>query len=153
MHDRVLFFVIFQIGSSAYALMRGGSPEKIVGSSLLLAMAATFLLQNPQVKRFSVVEPGVFFVDCMLLTVLLLVALSADRFWTLWLVAMQSFSVFAHIVRMLDGAVYPAAYAVLVASWSYPMILLMVVGTACHQGRCRIRGGDVDWSFGSTSSG
>ena len=92
------------------------------------------------------VEWGIFVADLILLVILLAVALHADRFWTLWLVAFHALGTGGHLVRGLDHGIAPIAYAILLASWSYPMILLLVIGTARHARRRKQLGRDRDWS-------
>jgi len=143
--ERVIFFNLLQLAVSGYAVIRGGAPERIVGLSLLVATLATRVLQQPFAIRFVGVEWGVFVIDLALLLVLLAVALFADRFWPMWLAAFQLLGTGAHVVRALDPEVMRAAYAILMAGWSYPMILVLAVGTRRHVNRTR-SGRDLDWS-------
>ncbi|TFI59813.1 hypothetical protein E2493_02975 [Sphingomonas parva] len=143
--ERVILFNVLQLAVSSYAMVRGGAPERIVGLSLLIAPGSTRLLQQDFTSRFIGVEVGVLVVDVILLTVLLAVALNADRFWPLWLAAFQLFGTGAHLVRALDAHVERVAYAILMAGWSYPMILILAVGTWRHVRRARA-GADPDWS-------
>jgi hypothetical protein len=145
--ERVFLFSILQLGVSLYALARGGGPERVVGLSLLLAFGVTMLLQQPLVVRFVTVEWGVLAVDLALLAVLLAVALHADRFWPLWVAALHALGTGAHLVRGLDHGIEPVAYAILLASWSYPIVILLAVGTLRHAERRKRNGHDLDWSF------
>ena len=143
--ERVIIFNILLLLASGYALWRGGMPERIVGLSLLIAGGLTRLAYAPFAERFVSVDWGVLAVDLGLLAILLGVALHADRFWTLWLAAFHLLGTGGHLVRSLDHGIEPIAYAILLASWSYPMILLLVIGTARHARR-RKRGQERDWS-------
>lgn len=131
--------------AATFAILRGGAPERIVGVALLVAFAATVGMQQPLASRFVSIEWGILVADIVLLIILLIVALHADRFWTLWLVAFQILGTGGHLVRGLDHGIAPVAYAILLASWSYPMVLLLVIGTARHARRRRA-GRDRDWS-------
>lgn len=142
---RVAIFSALLILASVFAMVRGGAPERIVGVALLLAFGASIGMQQPLASRFVAVEWGIFAADLMLLLVLLGVALHADRFWTLWLAAFHTLGTGGHLVRGLDHGIEPIAYAILLASWSYPMILLLVIGTIRHDWRRRL-GQDRDWS-------
>ena len=144
---RVLVFSSLLSLVALFAVLRGGAPERIVGVALLLAFAATVGLQQPFATRFLSIEWGVFAADAILLVVLVGVALYADRFWPLWLAAFQTLGTLGHLVRGLDHGIAPVAYAILLASWSYPMILLLAIGTARHINRRR-RGRARDWSGG-----
>ena len=145
--ERVILFAILQLVASGYAMARGGAPERVVGLSLLLAFGISMLLQQPMAERFVTVEWGMLAVDLSLLVVLVTVALYADRFWPLWVAAFHALSTGAHMVRGLDHGIEPMAYAILLASWSYPIILLLAVGTLRHAERRKRHGHDLDWSF------
>lgn len=145
--ERVFLFALLQIGVSFYALARGGAPERVVGLSLLIAFGVTMLLQQPMVERFVAVQWGVLAVDLGLLAVLLAVALHADRFWPLWVAALHALGTGAHMVRGFDHGIEPVAYAILLASWSYPMVILLALGTLRHSERRKRHGHDLDWSF------
>ncbi|HEV2570021.1 hypothetical protein [Sphingomonas sp.] len=149
--ERVIFFNLLLLLASGYAVWRGGAPERIVGVSLLLAGLLTRLAYQPFAVRFVAVDWGVLAIDLALLAILLAVALYADRFWPLWLAAFHALGTGAHLVRGLDYRIEPVAYAILLAAWSYPMILLLVIGTARHARRKR-DGPERDWSGAGTSS-
>ena len=147
--ERVVLFAVLLLLASGYAVARGGAPERVVGLSLLLAFALSILLQQPLASRFLTVEWGVLGVDLALLVVLLAVALHADRFWPLWVTAFHALGTGGHLVRGLDHGIEPIAYAILLASWSYPMMALLVLGTMRHAVRQRRLGQDLDWSRAS----
>lgn len=142
----VLAFNLAQLLATVYSLAKGGAPERVTGGSLLLATLFTRALQNDYAVRFARVEWSVFWVDLVLLAALMTVALLADRFWTLWLVALQALGTGAHLIRLIDHDVLRFAYAVLTAVWSYPMLLLLMAGTARHGARRKLHGRDRDWS-------
>jgi len=143
---RVAIFSALLLFAALFAVWRGGAPERIVGIALTLAFGVSVGVQQPLASRFVSVEWGIFVADLALLFVLLAVALHADRFWTLWLVAFHALGTGGHLVRGLDHGIAPIAYAILLASWSYPMVLLLVIGTARHAERKRRLGRDRDWS-------
>ncbi len=144
--ERVITFFAFQAVATVYALSRGGSPERLVGASLLAASIIGWALQTPFGQRFHGIEYGVLAVDLVLAAALLAIALAADRFWTLWLAAMQLLGLGSHLVRLVEPGFARTAYAVLLAGWSYPMLLLLVLGTARHARRMARTGFDVAWT-------
>lgn len=145
--ERVYIFTVLQLCVSLYALVRGGGPERIVGLSLLIAVALGMTLQHPEAGRFASIDWGVLLIDLGLLAVLIGVALHADRFWPLWVAAFHALGTGAHLVRGLDYSIEPVAYAILLASWSYPIILLLAVGTLRNGGRRKHKGEQLDWSY------
>lgn len=150
--ERVILFSILLLLASGYAVAKGGAPERVVGLSLLLAFTLSILFQQPSAARFLGVEWGILAVDFGLLGILLSVALYADRFWPLWVAALQALGTGGHLVRGMDHGIEPIAYAILLASWSYPMVLLLAVGTMRHQRRRR-HGPTLDWSQPIASGG
>ncbi|WP_267397236.1 MULTISPECIES: hypothetical protein [unclassified Sphingomonas] len=144
--ERVIVFNLLQLLVSSYAVIRGGAPEKITGASLLIATIITHFVQHAMPSRFVGIESGVMLVDLLLLVVLLVVSLYADRFWPFWLVTFHAIGTGAHLVRAADQEVLRMAYAVMTAAWAYPMMLVLALGTARHVRRMRAEGRDLDWS-------
>ncbi|MFV0622790.1 hypothetical protein ACBY01_02090 [Sphingomonas sp. ac-8] len=144
--ERVILFNLLHLLATAYAVGRGGAPERFAGMALLLATLATRVAQRQFPARFASVEWGVFGVDLVLLVALLVIALFADRFWPLWVTALHGLGTCSHFVKLLDLEVLRTAYATLSAVWSYPILILLVSGTVRHQQRLRRAGSDPDWS-------
>jgi len=149
---RLYLFIFLQLTASIYALVRGGAPERIVGGLMLIAFAASMLLQSQFPVRFHGVELGIFIVDCALLAALLAVALRAERFWPIWMTGLQAVAVAAHLAKMVNPMVIPWAYAAMLAFWSYPMMALLVAGTWRHRRRMAVLGADRSWSSSSPPS-
>lgn len=144
--DRVWIFYAVQIAASAFALWRGGAPERVLGLALLLAAVSTQVLQDDIAVRFAGVELDVLLVDLALLGVMLAITLHADRFWPAWATALHLLGTGAHLARAISPDVIRLTYAVLAAAWSYPIVVLLVIGTFRHASRIRAKGWDLDWS-------
>ncbi len=144
--ERVWVFNAILLMAAAYALWRGGAPERLVGVSLLLAAISTQLLQYDMPMRFVGVEFNVLLVDLGLLGVMVAITLTADRFWPAWVTALHALGTAAHLARAISPDVIRLSYAVLSAVWSYPIVLLLVIGTVRHASRIRSKGWDLDWS-------
>ncbi|MGU3389934.1 hypothetical protein [Sphingomonas sp. M1A8_2b] len=144
--DRVWIFYSIQLAASAYAILRGGAPERLTGLALLLAAVSTGIVERNVPSLFSGLELGVMIVDLMLLAVMIGITLSADRFWPAWVTALHALGTGAHLARAISPDVIRLVYALLSAAWSYPIVLLLVIGTARHSQRIRARGWDLDWS-------
>ncbi|KQO06836.1 MULTISPECIES: hypothetical protein [unclassified Sphingomonas] len=144
--DRVWIFYSIQLAASAYAILRGGAPERLTGLALLLAAVSTGIVERNVPSLFSGLELGVMIVDLMLLAVMIGITLSADRFWPAWVTALHALGTGAHLARAISPDVIRLVYALLSAAWSYPIVLLLVIGTARHSRRIRARGWDLDWS-------
>lgn len=148
----VYLFISMQLATSAYALLRGGAPERIVGALMPAAYIGTVVFQSQFPVRFHGVELGIFIVDCAMLAALLAVALRAERFWPIWMTGLQAVAVAAHLAKMANPAVIPWAYAAMLSFWSYPMMAMLVIGTWRHRRRMAERGADRSWSSSSPPS-
>src|SRR3569623_406734 len=135
-----------QLLASAYAIRRGGAPERIVGLAMVLAAVATFVLGVHFGQRHAVVEIGILIVDLALLATLLALVLYADRYWTIWMAAMQGLGSLAHLVRAALTDELAIVYVTQLAAWSYPMVLLLIVAPVRHDRRRGRNGYDLDWS-------
>ncbi|MFW2828890.1 hypothetical protein [Sphingomonas sp. ID0503] len=133
---RQFFFVILMIASCGYAIVRGGIPERVVAISYVVCTVLTVLLLRSVDVRYAGLELGVMFVDIGLLAVMLAVALMSERYWPLWMTAMQAMTVLANLGRLLPQ-VRAWTYWNAITLWSYPMLVLLIVATVRHQRRLR----------------
>jgi hypothetical protein len=143
--DRFIIFIVFLAGVTGYAMMRGGMPERLTALALAMAYLLSVGLQSAMPARYAHVEIGIMAVDLTLFGVLVALALYADRWWTLWVAAMQGLGAGAHVIKAIDSETIRVVYAILAVAWSYPIVLLLLIGTVRHQQR-KHRGGDLDWS-------
>jgi len=142
----IAVFYVMLACTCVYALAKGGAPERL-GAAVFIA---GFLLSRAAISarpaRFMSVELGVLAVDLAMLAALLVLALRAERFWPIWMTALHIVSTAGHALRAFDPAIVPLAYAFAMAFWSYPMLLLLVAATWCHQRRLKRNGVDISWS-------
>ena len=142
----IVVYQLLLLACWAYALMRGGTPERmgttilVAGSYLTLAAASAFQI------GFRSVEVGILIVDLLCSVAFLALALRADRFWPLWVAALQVVGTAVHAARFVDPDIVGRTYAFMLAIWSYPMILLMIIGTWRHRQRLARFGVDKSWS-------
>ena len=129
-----------------YAMLRGGAPEQVGVTILGVGSILTVLVVSGPSSRFGSVEVGIFLVDVAALVAFLILALRAERFWPLWITALQAIGTAGHAVKLLDPAVMRWGYAFALAVWSYPMLLLLVLGTWNHRKRLIRFGADPSWS-------
>lgn len=144
--DHVSAFNLLQLLVSGYAVMRGGAPERLAGILQLAAAALTRAFFLSSGSPYLTVEFGILAVDVALLAALVALALYADRFWPIWLAALQALGAGAHLVKAIEPSVVSMAYAILVIAWSYPMVIILAVGTLRHRRRLAAVGADLDWS-------
>jgi hypothetical protein len=143
---RILLFFTAQVLVSGFAIWRGGKPERVVGSSLLAAMVASALVPVAPRESYYSLHLPLFAIDLLLLSTLILVAARANRFWPIWLAALQLVAIGVHGVRAYDPHILPIVYARIVGEIAYPMLALLVIGTVRHHSRALRLGGERDWS-------
>jgi hypothetical protein len=151
MFDGKLYYVLTVL-CWMYALVRGGLPEKIGASILTVGSVLSVAAISGWPVRYGSLELGVFLVDLATLAGFLVLALRAERYWPLWLTALQIIGIAAHAVKLLDPGVIGRAYAFAMQFWGYPMWLMIALGTYRHQQRLVRNGVDPSWSTFSARS-
>lgn len=142
----VLTFALLLIGCWIYALSQGGAPERIGALILLVGYALTVVVVSPPFIRYRSVETGVLMVDLLCFASFVLLAMRAERYWPLWIGALQLLTVAGHGAKFVASDMLGNTYAFLIVVWSYPMIFLLIIGTWRHQRRLRRFGVDESWS-------
>ena len=84
---------------------------------------------SPLAHRYSSIELGVLIVDSVTFLACTYVALRSDRFWPLWVSGLQLITVMAHFMKAIDSDLFPQAYAAAGRFWSYPILLILAIGT------------------------
>lgn len=133
-----------------YALLKGGAPERLTALIMIAASASTVTTWGPWQGRYTSVELGIFVTDFVMMLALVALALKAERFWTLWVAAFQVMQFASHIPEILVPDLLPVTYKVVISIWSYPMLILLAIGTFRHVQRVREYGNDKSWSASSS---
>lgn len=136
-----------QMAATGYACLRGGAPERLTGLALLVAAIASGMVQPAMTLRYAAVEIPVLAVDIVLLGIMIVITLFADRYWPAWATALHALATASHLVRAVSPDIARLVYAILNIVWSYPIILLLIIGTLRHAHRLRSKGWDLDWSL------
>lgn len=143
--DHRIVFLVLLVGCCGYAFRRGGAPERIVAGALLGAAGLNRLAFWLTSNQFRSLATGTMTIDLLLLSLLLLIAIVAQRFWPIWITGLQGAGLLSHLPTLLPDHVTRFAYAMVLAVWSYPMLLLLVVGTVRHRQRIAAFGSDPSW--------
>ena len=146
-------FLVLLIACCAFAFVKGGAPERSGMAIYAAGSVLTYLAVSAPPIRFKGVEVGVFIIDVCVLASFIILALRADRFWPIWVSALQGLGVLGSLAMLLHPRVIPWAYAVVLSIWSYPILLLMAVGTFNHQRRLKANGADPSWTPSSAQPG
>lgn len=112
-----------------YALFRGQRDERHVCAILVIGVIATHLVISPLHERFAGVETPVMMVDLIVFAGFLWVALRSERFWPLWIAGLQLTAILGHVLKLVDTGLFSRAYGAAMIFWSYPIVLILAVGT------------------------
>lgn len=124
-----LYFFMLLIAVCGFALRFGDRDNRIVALICLAATSLTRLVIQPAITRYTGVEFGVMAVDVATFAGFVLVALDSKRFWPLWISGLQLTTLLAHLFRGIDADIIRRAYAFAAVFWSYPILLILLVGT------------------------
>ena len=109
-----------------------------MATACIVATVATRFLVSPVSIRYSNVELGLVLVDLAMLATFITIALQSQRFWPLWVAGLQLTTSMSHLMKAIDWQLLPKAYGAAVALWSYPILIILAVGTwRSHQRRIR----------------
>ncbi len=109
----------------------------MVGSDQLL-----HLLVNPE---YGSLDLGHFLIDLFGAGSTLTLALVAYRFWPMMAAALHILPLVAHLSRLLDFSLHPAAYMIMQVASSWLVPPLLVLATWHHQRRLKRYGSDPSW--------
>ena len=123
------FFRALLLASCGYALWRGRSDERVVALVCLGATLASRFVFSPISIRYSNIELGLLIIDLFVLAAFIFVALRSHRFWPLWVAGLQLTSSTAHLMKAIDEQLLPMAYGAAIALWSYPILIILAIGT------------------------
>lgn len=147
MQPHIAIFNALLAAMCIYAVVRGGQPEKLAALGWTVGCIATFLLPfDPTTTYHSIDVPGLV-IDLIVLAGFVALAVTANRFWPLWLAAVHLVTIAVHLVKAYEADLLPSIYAFAVSKAAYPMLLLIVFGIARHHARVCRNGFDRDWSF------
>ena len=136
---RLVAFSALLIGSCSYAFLRGRGNERLTAAVCVTASLASLALSGPANLRYSHIEFGVLIVDLLTLAAFTYVALRSDRFWPLWISGLQLTTSIAHLLKAMDPNLVPIAYAAAGRLWSYPILIILAVGTWRSSRRLRLQ--------------
>lgn len=112
-----------------YAFWRGRKPERIAAAACLLATVITILVIPPVTIRYNSPDPTLFAIDLAMLAAFTAIALTSDRFWPLWIAGFQLTMTMSHLMKVIAPDLIPRVYAAASVFWSYPILLVILVGT------------------------
>jgi hypothetical protein len=139
-------FAILMTLCFAYALVRGGSPERCVVAMYLSAYVATMSASEITRYSYTSVDMSLIAIDIILTFGLVYLALLANRYWILWAASLQIVGITAHFAKLVVPEILAPAYALTLIVWSYAALPTLVIGTHRHRQRMALHGSDASWS-------
>lgn len=130
------------------AIIWGGGPERAVALTWLLLFEIADGIYHAIFERgFNLVEVDLFHagLDGTACIIMVLIALNANRNFTMGIAAMQLLAVTAHLTRGLVEAVSPVAYITMVVGPGWFQLILLALGLTRHIIRKRKHGKYRDW--------
>jgi uncharacterized membrane protein len=121
-----LFSLAALLTCCGLAAWRGRWVERVAAAAMAAAWFASPLAQDDH--QILGVQAGVLTVDLLLLAVLLYLALTADRWWTMAAAAFQGVSALVHLAAAIDKQIIPRAYYVAGSLLSYLVMGALLVG-------------------------
>lgn len=129
-----------------FAFVSGGRPERLAALLLLLAALGNAALPNHPGVSFHMVEGPAALIDLVLMASLVALSVRANRFWPLWLAALQLLAIAIHGVKAFEPVLVPWMYAGAAGKIAYPMMAVLMMGVWRHRRRIAEFGADPDWS-------
>lgn len=132
----VPFFLLFFGIVVIFATLRGGRPERVTAIAYVLALAGTAsggFLRLP--GNFRDIPMHMLVADVLLLIAVCIIAIRANRWWPIPAAACQLVAVLVHVGKLFDPDMIPNGYAFLTTIWSWPMVMLLAIGTGAHRRR------------------
>lgn len=148
-----IVYLVLLIACCAYAFSRGAEPEKIAAAIIAIGSVLTYAVMPTSAASYHSVRLDAFVIDLVCLVAFVILALRAERYWPSWVAALQLIGIAGHGVKLMDPDVIRRAFAFALAFWSYPMLLLIALGTWRHQVRLARFGTDPSWSSSSAAWG
>jgi len=112
-----------------YALLRGRRDERFTAAVCIIASLMMPFVLAPFAERYVGVELGAVAVDFAVLGAFVAVALRSDRFWPLWIAGLQLTTILSHLIKLVHLDLLPWAYAAAGHFWSYPILIILALGT------------------------
>lgn len=139
-------FAVAFLACSIYALFAGGWPERAAMLAQLGALILTLFTGFLYVSgTFHSLVWGWAIADIGLAVALTLLALGANRYWTIILAGLQVAAVLVHVAKMMFPALPATGYAIFLQLWAWPMLIITAVGTWNHRQRSARFGSERDW--------
>lgn len=141
-----LIYLLVLVGCCGYAFLRGGAPERAGAAIIGIGSILTYFAMSNAATNYRSVEADAFIVDVVVLVAFIILALRANRYWPLWVAALQIIGMAGYAIKLAEPSTIRQAFGFALVFWSYPMLLLIAFGTWRHQRRLARSGADPSWT-------
>lgn len=124
----ILYWTLLTL-TCGYAILSGRRFERLAAAICIAGTVATISVNSPLGELYMHVEIGALMVDAAVLIAFVAIALQSDRFWPLWVAGLQLVTSFSHFLKAIEPTLVPQAYGAAVRFWSYPILVILAVGT------------------------
>lgn len=132
---------------SGAALKYGAAPERGMSAAILgmLLAANLYVWFLGRDASLQALEVGFLIIDLSVFVIMIVIALWANRMYTLWLAGFQILAMFAHLARSVTDAISPIAYGIMIIGPSYFQIIILGFGIWFHHRRVKRHGSYRSW--------
>lgn len=128
MPPRVILFYLLLAGLVALTWWRGRSDERLAAIICVAGTAITVLVGNGLDIHESDFDIAAFVVDALIFLAFLTIALRSERFWPMWVAALQLTTASVHLLMIISPDLPGLIFGTALAFWSYPILLLIAIG-------------------------
>ena len=125
---RIIAFWLLLLVSCGYALWRGHKYERIAAMVFIAATILSIIGQSLLPVYYAEIETSDLIIDSAVLLTLIAIALLSDRFWPLWAAGLQLVDSTSHVMKAVDADLIPQVYGAAERFWSYPILIVLLVG-------------------------
>jgi hypothetical protein len=123
----VIVLRLLLLVSCGYAHWRGRKHERMAALVFIAATLLSFFGES-SVHRYVGIEITDLVVDNGVLLALVAIALVSDRFWPLWAAGLQLVDSMSHLMKAIDLDLLPKVYGAAERFWSFPILIILLVG-------------------------
>lgn len=145
MWNVVVFIALFG-GTATFAMIKGGAPERVAASILLVAALADFTLVSIVSSPLGDRNASILVLDLATAIAVIVVALHAERLWPMPMASFLIVGVQLQLGVWLAPVHHRQVYVVAHAFSAYPVIALLIAGTFRHMRRVR-SGRELAWTW------
>jgi len=134
MEFRHLLYTVLMWIICTFAIFRGRPAERLVALALLIGSILTPLVSS---GLFRHVETRIVIVDILVFVVFFTAGLFSQRYWTLWVTAIQGVGMLGHLLPLMPLS-SPWVYANAISLWAWPILFLLARATLERPARPRV---------------